>query len=166
MRKRNFKSDVESLLAEGMTIINATDDAAFIHRVSMVNLVLAGLPATTLASVSGVDPRTIQLWVKNADENGFESLRDKKRTGRTPKLSSDIKEALKLVLIKDPMEYGYNVWDGISLSKYIQTTFGVSYSVRSCQRLFHDLGFSQIIPQTFPNHQVDQEAREAFKKNE
>lgn len=165
MRKRNFKSDVDSLLAEGMAIVSSTDDAAFIHKVSMVNLVLAGLPATTLASVSGVDPRTIQLWVKNADENGFDSLHEKKKTGRKPKLSSEIKDALKLAISKDPKEYGFNVWDGISLSKHIEKTYGVKYSVRSCQRLFHELGYSQIVPQTFPNHQVDQEAREAFKKN-
>ena len=32
----------------------------------------------------------------------------------------------------DPKQFGYNAWDGITLSAYIKERFGVDYSVRSC----------------------------------
>ena len=67
----------------------------------------------------------------------------------------------------DPKAYGYNVWDGPALSDYIKKTFGVRLCVRQCQRLFHNLGFSLVRPQTFPSKDKDglDEERKAFKKN-
>ena len=60
----------------------------------------------------------------------------------------------------------YTVWDGPALSDYIQKTYGINLGVRQCQRLFHELGFSQIRPQTFPSKgKEDDSRRDAFKKN-
>ena len=66
----------------------------------------------------------------------------------------------------DPKQFGYNVWDGITLSAYIKERLGINYSVRSCQYLFHKLGFSRICPQTYPSKgHENAPAREEFKKN-
>ena len=106
--------------------------------------------------------------VKTVDEKGFDALRTKKQTGRPAKLSSESIASIKAVLDDDdPKKYGYNVWDGPSLSAYILKEYGVSLCVRQCQRLFHNLGFSLVRPQTFPSKNKEglKEEREAFKKN-
>lgn len=41
----------------------------------------------------------------------------------------------------------------------------IDLSVRQCQRLFHELGFSRIRPQTYPSlGESNEEERKAFKK--
>ncbi len=97
----------------------------------------------------------------------IEALCVKKQSGRAPRLSKENKEAINAVLEEDaPKKYGYNVWDGPSLSDYIAREYGVSLSVRQCQRMFHEPGFSLIRPQIFPSKGRDSlnEDREAFKK--
>ncbi|MFA7168557.1 MAG: winged helix-turn-helix domain-containing protein, partial [Sphaerochaetaceae bacterium] len=62
--------------------------------------------------------------------------------------------------------FGYNVWDGNTLSDHIGKSYGVALQTRQCERLSHELGFSLIRPQAFPaKGGQDSEAREAFKKN-
>ena len=168
MPPRVYKTDKEQLLAEGKRIVNATDDAKFQHKVEMVNLVLGGMTPSALSEYVRESKNTITLWVKTADEKGFDALMVKKQPGRTPKFSPDSRAAIKAVLEEDdPKKYGYNVWDGSSLSAYIEREYGVRLCVRQCQRMFHSLGFSLIRPQTFPSKDKEslKEERDAFKKN-
>ena len=68
-------------------------------------------------------------------------------------------------LIKTAKKYGFNVWDGPSLSAYIVKTYSVKLCVRQCQRIFHKLGFSLVRPQTFPNKgEKNEEERNEYKK--
>jgi transposase len=108
----------------------------------------------------------VTLWVKKADEQGFDSLRAKKQPGRPAKLSANELEEIKTLLTMDsPKESGYNVWDGISLSNYISKTYSVELGVRQCQRLLHSLGFSLARPRTFPRKgNEDSSERDEFKK--
>ena len=132
----------------------------------MVNLVLSGLTPSYLSTYCGNSKSTITRWVKIADEQGFEALKVKKQTGRKPKLTGDQKEQIRAILEEDdPKKYGHNVWDGPSLSAYIEKTYTVKLSVRQCQRLFHSLGFSLVRPQTFPSkgEQNEQERTEYIK---
>ena len=168
MPNRRYKTDPQLLLAEGQIIVNTTNDAKFQHRVELVNLVLGGLSPSFLSQYCAESKNTITLWVKIADEQGFDALRIKKQTGRPAKLSSEELAQIKSVLAKDtPKEYGYPVWDGPSLSDYIAKTYSVSLCVRQCQRLLHALGFSLVRPQVFPGKGADNEQeREEFKKTE
>lgn len=163
--RRKFKHPREELLEEGKKIIATDRDSKFLFRVTMVNLVLSGMSSSELSNYCGVDERTISGWVAKADDEGFESLRAVKQTGRPSKLSNDQKEKIKFVLEKEPSEYGYSNWDGPSLSDFIGREFGVDYSVRACQKLMHELGFSLIRPQTYPSlNEPDEEARKTFKE--
>jgi transposase len=100
------------------------------------------------------------------DEGGFEALRPKKRPGRPNKLTKDQKEEIKVAILSEPSIHGYNVWDGPSLSDFILKKYEVKLGVRQCQRLFHQLGFSQIRPQAFPSKDHEEDPnREEFKKN-
>lgn len=165
MNNRKFKSDKAALIAEGKRIVSSSDDAKYLRKVTMVNLMLGGMSAKALAEACGKTERTLSGWMKAVDEHGFEALRTIKQTGRPSRLSDSQKEEIKIAIASDPADYGYNVWDGISLSNYIETTYNITYSVRQSQRLFHALGFSLIRPQTFPSKGDEASPeREAFKK--
>ena len=105
--------------------------------------------------------------MKIVDEEGFEVLRPKKQPGRPFKLSEGQKEEIKVAIFSDPEASRYNVWDDPSWSDYINKTYGINLGVRQCQRLFHQLGFSQIRPQAFPSKSHEKApCRDEFKKTE
>ena len=166
MPARQYKTEPARLLAEGQLIVNTTSDAKFQHKVEMVNLVLSGLTPSYLSTYCGDSKSTITRWVKIADEQGFEALKVKKQTGRKPKLTWEQKEEIRTAVEEDdPKKYGYNVWDGPSLSAYIEKTFAVELGVRQCQRLLHALGFSLVRPQTFPSKgEKNERERAEYKK--
>ena len=166
MPARKYKTNPVQLLAEGQQIIHTTSDAKYRHKVEMVNLVLSGLTQSYLSTYCGDSKRTITLWVKIADEQGFEALKPKKPTGRPPKLTKEQMAEIRTVLEEDdPQKYGHNVWVGPSLSAYIEAAYAVKLSVRQCQRLFHSLGFSLVRPQIFPSKGEHNEAeRMEYKK--
>ena len=168
MPARKYKTNPSQLLAEGQQIVNSTTDAKYRHKVEMVNLVLSGLTPSYLSRYCGDSKRTITLWVKIADEQGFDALKVKKQTGRPPKLTSEqIAEIRKVLEEDDSKKYGYNVWDGPSLSAYIEKTYTVKLCVRQCQRLFHALGFSLVRPQTFPSRgEQNEQERAEYKKTQ
>ena len=95
MPARVYKTDKEQLLAEGKLIVSATDDAKFQHKVEMVNLVLGGITPSMLSKYVRESKNTITLWVKTADEQGFDALRVKKQPGRPTRLSEGISGILK-----------------------------------------------------------------------
>ena len=163
---RKYKHPKEELLEEGKKIIASDRDTKFLFRVAMVNLILSGIKPSELSNYCGVEERTLSGWVAKVDEEGFESLRAVKQKGRPPKLTFEQKEIIKDAIKKDPSEYGYTNWDGPSLSDYILKKFDVNFSVRACQKLMHELGFSLIRPQTYPSlDEPDEEAREEFKND-
>ena len=166
MPARKYKTNPSQLLAEGQLIVNTAKDARYQHKVEMVNLVLSGLPPSYLSTYCGDSKNTITSWVKIADEQGFEALKGKKQTGRPPKLTAEQLGEIREVLKEDDCKkYGYPVWDGPSLSSYIEKTYGVKLCIRQCQRLFHTLGFSLVRPQTFPSKgEQNKEERAAYKK--
>ena len=166
MPVRQYKTEPDQLLAEGQFIVQTTSDVKYQHKVEMVNLVLSGLTPSYLSTYCGNSKSTITRWVKIADEQGFEALKTKKPTGRPSKLTKEQKAEMRAILEEDDQKkYGHNVWDGPSLSAYIEKTYAVKLSVRQCQRLFHSLGFSLVRPQTFPSKgkQNEQERMEYIK---
>lgn len=165
MNIRKFKSNKDALIAEGNRIVSSSDDAKFIRKVTIVNLLLRGINAKLAADACGETDRTLSNWVKIADEYGFEALRPRKQPGRPQCLTESQKENIKVAVASDPNTFGYTVWDGPSLSDYIASQYGISLCVRQCQRLLHELGFALIRPQTFPSKGNEgSPLRDEFKK--
>lgn len=165
MNIRTFMSDKQALIEEGKRIVTSSDDAKYLRKVTIVNLLLNGASTSALSEPCGESSRTLSAWVKQVDEGGFEALRPKKQPGRPNKLTKDQKEEIKVAILSEPSLYGYNVWDGPSLSDFILKKYDVKLGVRQCQRLFHQLGFSQIRPQAFPSKDHEEDpSRGEFKK--
>lgn len=167
MRNHKYINNREELLTQGRSIVSESADNKFVHRVSMVNLMLSGFSAKELAKYCGESERTLQSWLKKVDEQGWETLISKKQTGRPSRLSNQQLEEIRIAVQADPEQSGYNVWDGPTLSDYIKSQYGIEYGVRASQYLLHRMGFSLIRPQVYPSlEQPDDEAREAFKKTD
>lgn len=166
MRTHIFKNDPKDLLERGKQIVSSSNDAKYIHRVTLVNLLLAGgMSAAELGRLSGVSERTLRTWVTTADEAGFEKLKAVKQEGRPSKLNESQTAEIKDALQKDPLEFGYKVWDGPTLSTFIKDKYDIELGIRQCQRLFHNLGFSLIRPQTYPSlGGQNEDQRNEFKK--
>ena len=167
MNTRTFKNDPAKLLEKGTEIINTTKNAKYIIRVAMVNMVLAETASTDeLSRLSGIPKRTINSWVKKVDDIGFDALKAIKQSGRPSRLTETQLAEIKVAVESDPEESGYRLWDGTTLSDFINSKYDVELGVRQCQRLFHALGFSKIQPQKYPSlNERNDEEREEYKKN-
>lgn len=167
MNFRKYKSDVKELIEEGKAIMTSSEDAKYLLRVFAVNMVLSGCAVSVVCEMAGVSSVSVSNWVKAVDENGYEALKNKKIPGRPSRLNDEQLATVDSALQSDPNKYGFKKWDGPSLSEYIKNTYNINLSVRRCQELFHQLGFSRIRPQTFPSKGYeDTEEREEFKKNQ
>ena len=90
---------------------------------------------------------------------------DGNHPGRPTRLSAGNLAELRTDIGRSPRELGYdqNLWDGLLLSHHITHNYSVSLSVRHCQRLFHQLGFSLQRPRRKAS-EADGPHQEAFKK--
>jgi transposase len=123
------------------------EEAKFIHRLHGILLKIDNKDTAcqTIADLFGHSSRTISNWINKVNETGdIEVLRDKIKPGRNTKLNMN-----QLVIIKDTLQkapelsgISANIWDGKSLSFYIEKEFKIALGVRQCQRLFKKLGFS------------------------
>lgn len=74
MNVRVFKSDKQALIEEGKKIVSSNDDTKYLRKVTIVNLMLNGISASSLSPWCGEASRTISTWMKVVDEQGFEAL--------------------------------------------------------------------------------------------
>jgi transposase len=145
--KRLVIKDKEVLKNKIQAYFSGNEEARFIHRLHGVLLFSEkeNESCDSIGALFGNSPRTVSNWIKRINDTGdIESLRSKKQPGRTPRLSEKQRQELKSVIKESPDRHGItaNIWDGKSLSYYIERQYGIIMKTRACQRLFHKLGFS------------------------
>ena len=166
--KRLTVSNKESITSKIQDYFTKNEEAKFIHRLHGVLLFINKEEENcdSIGALFGNSPRSISNWIRRINETGdIESLRSKPQPGRPSRLNSNQKEELREVLQKPPEESGIpcNLWDGKSLSAYINIHYGIDLKVRSCQRLFHELGFSLKRARPVVSR-ADEAKKEASKK--
>jgi len=139
--------DKEGIKRKIQAYFAGNEEARFIHRLHGVLLFSEKEDEScdSIGALFGNSPRTVSNWIKSINATGdIESLRSKKQSGRPPRLSDVQREELKEVIQESPEKHGIaiNIWDGKSLSAYIEMQYGIIMKTRTCQRLFHQLGFS------------------------
>lgn len=146
MQKLKIK-EAEQIEFQIHQYLHNSDEARFIHRLHGILLLLSNEEnnCANIAHLFKNSPRSLSNWVHSINESGnIDVLRDKPRQGRTPRLNDGQLNHLKAIIEEHPTKVGINanIWDGKSLSHYIQIKFGIALQVRQCQRLFRKLGFS------------------------
>jgi transposase len=145
--KRLVIQDKDGIKEKIQVYFSGNEEAKFIHRLHGVLLFAEkeGESCDSIGVLSGNSPRTVSNWIKRLNETGdIESLRSRKQSGRPPRLSEEQRQELTLLLQDPPEKHGIarNIWDGRSLSACIEERYGIVMKTRTCQRLFHQLGFT------------------------
>ena len=158
-------SDPETMVLALQDEIRRSNEARYDHRLHAVLLVAQGVTCPEVAAMLGDSIRTIQYWVNRFETEGFSGLADADRPGRPPKLVEQQLDIINNALRKSPVELGFstNIWDGKTLSSYIEKQFGIVLGVRQCQRLFRQLGFRLRKPRPIIA-KADQDKQAEYKK--
>lgn len=146
MHVYKFKQDPAVLLQEGTAIIQSNPEHRFFQRVVLVNLLLSDkISVPKLSEISGIPIRTLQGWLKTADEKGWDALRDGIHTGKPCRLSAaDRAEIKRMLCEEDPQAYGYDTWGAKTLAAYIEKTYGIPFTQSGANKLLHRMGFVPV----------------------
>lgn len=155
-----------ALIAALQEEIRRSDESRYDHRLHAILLVAQGMTCPDVAARFGDSVRAVQTWVHRFEEEGLAGLAEANRPGRPPRLNDKQLREIERALRISPRTVGMevNLWDGKTLSAFIQKRFGVTIQVRQCQRLFRQLGFRLRKPRPMIAH-ADPSVQEGFKKN-
>lgn len=157
--------DAENIILALQDEIRRSNESRYDHRLHGLLLVAQGMSARQVAQLLGDSPRTVQYWVRSFEEDGLAGLAEGTRPGRPTRLSQNQIRIIEAALRRRPDEVGLvgGLWDGKTLSAFIEERFRVELGVRQCQRLFRRLGFRLRKPRPVLAH-ADPETRERHKK--
>ncbi len=128
---------------------------------------MRGMPDDELEQLYGVSVRSIRRWFRKALEYGnIDILEDNRKghSGKKSRLSKIQLNEILLILLSDPTEYGYDVWNGRTISEIIWKQYQITLGVRACQKMARALGLSFIKPQPFPYRKKNDFDRKLYKK--
>jgi len=147
--------------------IRRSEEARYDHRLHAVLLVAQGYSCRSAAKSLGDPPRSVQYWTSRFEERGFAGLQAQLKPGRPRTLEPNQLREIGKVIRQSPRDCGLsvNLWDGKTLSAWIQKKFKVSLGVRQCQRLFRQMGFRLRKPRPMLFHKnKNEQVRSDFKK--
>lgn len=158
--------DAETVVFAIHDEIRRSPEARYTHRLHGLLLVAQGMSAFEVARILGDGARTVAQWVRRFEKYGLAGLIEGERAGRPRRLTeaqrTEVSEALK----KTPEEMGLTgtLWDGKTLSTFVDKRWGIMLGVRQCQRLFRSLGFRLRKPRPLIA-KADAAAQTAYKKS-
>lgn len=117
-------------------------------RIAAFLLLLSGWKSTDVASLFGLSRWGVVKWIYKANEEGVESVQDKQRPGRPPRITDSCKQALDEVLQKSPKDAGIERarWDGKVVVEYLKRHHGVTIRPRRAQQLLRELKYTMKQP--------------------
>ena len=145
--------------------IRRSGEARYDHRLHGLLLVAHGLSCREVAHLLGDAARTVEYWVHRFEQEGLAGLVDGERPGRPTRLNEKQLVELAKALRKSPEDFSLTgrIWDGKTLSAWVEQHFGITLGVRQCQRLFRSLGFRLRKPRPLIAH-ADPELQAQHKK--
>src|SRR3954469_9464996 len=140
-------------------------DARAARRMLALALVLEGASREEAARAAGMDRQTLRGWVHRYDAEGLPGLRDRRRSGRKPRLTPEQEAELATAVDQgpDPDRDGVVRWRRVALRALMEARFAVRLHERSVGKVLRRLGFARLSVR--PKHpKADEAAQEAFKK--
>lgn len=130
--------------------IAAGDAGPLVHRLDGVLLVTQGCSCGEVAQWFGVSRRSVERWLQAVCAAGNTGLLYRQRQRHSGRRSSIDRSRLQRIcheLLQSPSMLGYpeKKWSGKRLALHLSRGYGITLSVRSCQRLIarcHALGSS------------------------
>jgi len=145
--------------------IRRSEESRYDHRLHGVLLVAQGATCPEVGRLLGDAPRTVEYWVRRFESQGFAGLTEGQRAGRPRRLSEAQLREVDQALRQTPRDLGLTgtLWDGKTLSAWLEQRFQVRLQVRQCQRLFRQRGFRLRKPRPLIAH-ADPELQKTHKK--
>lgn len=145
--------------------IRRSEESRYDHRLHGVLLVAQGATCPEVGRLLGDAPRTVEYWVRRFEAKGFAGLAEGHRSGRPRRLSEAQLREIDRALRQTPRDLGLSgtLWDGKTLSAWIDQRFQVHLRVRQCQRWFRQRGFRLRKPRPLIAH-ADPERQKTHKK--
>lgn len=119
------------------------------RRQRAISLLQEGYQPVDIATMLGVDRRSVRRWKAIHRRKGENGIRAKQASGRPPKLDSIHLRKLEKALLKGSKKAGYptDLWTCPRVAQLIHSLFGVRYHVDHIGRILHDLGWSPQKPE-------------------
>lgn len=117
--------------------LRASPQVRRLHRLHAVLLVAGGLSCRKAARLLGDSPRSVEYWTHRYMTDNDNGLKDKKHTGRRPRLTAAQLAELRVVLAGSSADAPAppGGWDGKSARAYIARRWGVRLGLRRVQSL-------------------------------
>jgi len=146
--------------------IRRSEESRYDHRLHGVLLVAQGMTCPEVAHLLGDASRSVEYWVGRFEQQGLAGLLEGERSGRPRRLSEKQMAAVDRILRRSPREAGLsgNLWDGKTLSRWIEQNYQLTLGVRQCQRIFRQLGYRLRTPRPALAH-ANPALQKAHKKN-
>ena len=159
-------ADAASIVLGLQDEIRRSEESRYDHRLHGVLLVAQGMTCPEVGRVLGDAPRSVEYWVHRFEARGLAGLVEGERSGRPRRLSGSQLREIDTVLRRMPRDVGLTgtLWDGKTLSAWMERQLGVDLGVRQCQRLFRQRGFRLRKPRPLIAH-ADPERQKTHKKN-
>jgi transposase len=158
-------ADAETMILGLQDEIRRSEESRYDHRLHGVLLVAQGATCPEVSRLLGDAPRTVENWVRRFEAQGLAGLTEGPRSGRPRRLSEAQLREVDGGLRQTPRDLGLagTLWDGKTLSAWIEQRFQVHLRVRQCQRLFRQRGFRLRKPRPLIAH-ADLERQKTHKK--
>ncbi len=118
-------------------------------RKNIIKLYKKGKKQPEISYLLDVPQTTVSFWIRRYNQSN--NLNDKKRPGKKPKLTNEQMQNLKKILLDfPPRRYGGESlgWLTRIAIQYIYDAYGIKYSMRRMQELFHKMGLNLITPRS------------------
>jgi transposase len=113
------------------------------------NMIDQKMKPAAIAPLLDVDVQTVRSWQRAYRRGGRAALVSRKPPGRPTRLKREQKQQLAQMLLKTPVECGFDkyLWTQQLISDLIQREFGVSYHHDHVGLILRELGFTHQKPQ-------------------
>ncbi len=114
------------------------------RRLRAWDLKQQGWQQHTIAAALGVTPGAVSQWMRRAMAGGVDALRNRVRTGPTPRLTPEQRARIPEVLAGGAQAYGFvgEVWTTTRVAAVLEREFGVRYHPAHVSRLLRSVGWS------------------------
>ena len=139
--KNLILEDPDSVRRSIRAAIKVSRDQHLLHELHCVLLVGLGRSCHEVAGWFGDSTRTVERWVGAFNRFGVAGLWSHRPCGRAPRLMADTEQRVTFELKQPPSVCGYpdTRWGGRLLKQHLQAHYGVTMSLRQCQRTLRRL---------------------------
>ncbi len=128
------------------TLLKQTKAARVFRRAQAVREVVVGHHISTVSATFHVANSALRKWVQRFAQEGPQGLRDRPRSGRSPKVTCELEQHLNRLVDQDPLQHGAlaSQWSCRALALVLAQQTGVHLSRESVRGVLKKR--SQLLP--------------------